>query len=104
MDYCLKQLLKQTVQIAPYVSRNFNNEFTYGTNVSVASRIENDTKVIKNVDGRDVVSSCQIYVDGSTIVNVNSRVTLPDGGTPRIINIQEMPDETGNIYYKCIFT
>lgn len=110
MDYYLKQCLKQTVVISTYTSRNDNNEFTYNTGVNVLARIEKDFKAIRTADGRDVVSSIQVYVDGDTDlgeskdVSVNCKIQLPDGETPQILNIQSYPDELGVTYYKCIYT
>ena len=110
MDYNLKQMLKQTVTIATYASRNSYNEFTHGTGTSVACRIVKDFKAIRTADGRDVISSTQIYVDGDTDlgeskdVSVNCKITLPDGSTPEVLHIESFPDETGVTYYKAIYT
>lgn len=110
MDKALKKLLKQTVTIETFAGRNDANEFTYNPPVNYACRIEKNFQLIKTLEDRDVVSDTQIYVDGDTDlgsgedVNVNFRVTLPDGEQPEVLNVQSYPDETGQTYYKCIWT
>ena len=104
MDNELKKLLQETVTIAPYSSRNDDNEFSYGTPVTVDCRVQHKRVVIPSDTGRDVISSCQIYVDGSTVVSANSKVTLASGVSPQILAVYDTPDETGATYYKCIYT
>jgi len=104
VDNELKKLLQETVTIAPYSSRNDDNEFSYGTGVSVACRLQHKKVVIPSDTGRDVISSCQIYVDGTTTVSTNSKITLASGVSPVILAIYDTPDENGETYYRCIYT
>lgn len=104
MDYELKKLLKETVSIKPLSSINAYNEPTFGSAVSVACRIQQKVMVIFDSEGKETVSHTQIFVNGDTVVTVDSQITLPAGTTPRILQITQSPDETGAAYFKCIYT
>ena len=103
MDYELEKLLQESVTISPYASRNDDNEFTYGTDVAVACRVQRKNIVIQDSQGRQVASGCQIYINGDETVGENSKITLADGTTPEILAIRTTPDEFGDAYYKCIY-
>lgn len=105
MDYALKQLLKESLSIYAFSSRNSDNEFTYAASATtVACRIQHRRVVIQTDEARQVMSTTQIYVDGATSIGANDKIVLPDGTIPKIMAIYKTPDETGAAYYKCIYT
>lgn len=97
-------MLKQDIIIKPYLTTNKYNEDTYGTLVTEKCRIEKHNKLVTNEKGEEVLSSCQIIVDGTSSVTIKSNITLPDGTSPDIISLEDNPDENGVSYYKCIYT
>lgn len=104
MDKELKALLAQTITIHPYKLTNKYNEHEYNSSATEYCRIEKNNKVITNSNGDNVLSNCQIFVDGSVNIDYRSKIVLPDGTEPGIIAIQDEPDEHGISYYKCIYT
>ena len=104
MDYQLKKHLLQTVKIKPWSSMSYDGANTYGTEVNVPCRTTFLTKMVTDEQGQEVVSHAQTIVDGTTVVNTKSYVTLPDNTHPKIITVKEVADESGVIYYKEIYT
>ena len=105
MDKQLKGLLGETLVINAASSHNFNDEITVsGTSVSVSCRIQRKIKVISDQEGKQIVSTCQIFVDGGVSIGAEDKITLPGGSTPKILGIFSSPDEFGETYYKCIYT
>lgn len=99
-----KSWLRQTVAIEPFSAYNDYGEPTYGTAVSNNARIVQKTKMVRDAGGKEVVSTTQIYVNGSATVATTSRITLPDGTKPLILAIDITPDARGNAYLKVIYT
>jgi len=105
MDNEFLNLLKQTINIYAFVSYNFHNDFTWSSSpISVPSRVQELNKIIRDKAGQEAVSTCQIYVDGSTTIDPRDRIILPDGTYPEILAIKPEIDEFGNIYAKIIYT
>ena len=105
MDKALLDTLNQSITVNAYASKNDANEFTYAVgSSSVDCRIQQEIKVIIDEFGREAVSSCQIYVDGTSTITKNDKITLPDSTIPQILAIYSTPDELGVNYYRCIYT
>jgi len=71
---------------------------SYAAPVSVRCRVVNKTRMARNAQGQEVVSTTTVYIDGAPGIAPADRVTLPDGSTPPIIAVQSFPDDTGNRY------
>lgn len=104
MDKELKALLCQTLIVYPFKTTNKFNENDYNTPINVPCRVEIHNKMIVDEKGETVLSNCRIFIDGADSIDYKSKIQLPDGTTPKIIAIQDEPDEKGNSYYKCIYT
>ena len=100
-----KRWLSSTVAIEPYSALDEFGQSTYGTSVNHAASIAKKAVKTFAVDGAEVVSSTQVYLDGSASVSVNDKITLPDATTPRIINMETINDPgDGSAYMKVIYT
>lgn len=66
-----------------------------GTSTAYNAILIQRSKLVQDRQGRQVVSSCQILLNGAVSVNPESRITLPDGTQPRIINVGKTPDFDG---------
>lgn len=107
MDRELLLLCNQVVTRYAYLGYDDHNDFTWATNsTSFLARIEYQNKLIRTGVGQELLSTCQIYCDGSTVINERDKITAI-GFTkidPEILKIENQPDDKGNIYYKCIYT
>jgi len=104
MDASLLLLLNQLITIEPASGMDAYGQSSYGTGVSVHARVEGRNRVVVDAQGNNAVSSTTIYVDGLTVVSTASRITLPNGTTPLILAIAEMPDIDGTPHHKVIYT
>lgn len=104
MDKELKALLTQTLIIYPFTNVNKYNEASYGDAIDEPCRVQIYNKMVTDSKGELVLSNCQIFIDGTAMIDYRSKIQLPDGTIPKILAIQDEPDENGISYYKCIHT
>lgn len=89
-----------------YEAAGTRNEFgkvtTYAAPVSYRARVTyKHMRVASRATGQDVIASVQIWIAGIiTALNVDDRITLPDGSTPLILSWDLATDETGNHHVK----
>lgn len=104
MDAGLLLLLNQHVTIAPATGVDTEGMRTYGTAVTYDALVIGKQKLVRDAQGRDVVSSAQVYVDGTAVVTAESKITLPDGTTPVILAVSVYPGLEGVTDHKVIYT
>jgi len=104
MDAGLLLLLNQHVTIAPATGLDSEGMRTYGTAVTVDALVIGKQKLVLDSQGRDVVSSAQVYLDGTAVVTTESKITLPDGTTPVILAVSVYPDLDGVTDHKVVYT
>ena len=102
-------LLNQTVTIEPFASYDMYGDRTYGTAISYKCREEATQRVIKNIEGEDVINTSIVYlaptyIDSSgntqqTTVGYYDRITLTNGTKPVILRIDKVPDLDGTNGY-----
>lgn len=97
------ELMTQTVTIAPFSSNNAYGEPSFGTAVSYSARVVNKPKMIRNAQGKEVVSMAQTWLYGSPTVTPDDRITLPDGTQPPILYVAQYPDENG-AHHEVVYT
>ena len=101
MNKELKKLLKQKITIYAWVSGDDHNDYTWAaTGTDAAARIEGSDVTIRNNEGIEVLSTCQICVDGTVAIGLKDKIT----STPEILKINAEPDENGVIDHKWIYT
>jgi hypothetical protein len=104
VDKSLLLLLNQSITLAPSTGLDGYGIETFGSAVTVKAIIFQKQKLVLNAQGDSVVSTAQTFVDGTTTVTTNSKITLPDGTTPIIFAVSSFPNELGAIDYKIIYT
>ena len=106
MNRRLKKYLKQTVYITPWVSGDDYDDYTWGTEVAYACRIENVDTMIKNQYGKEAKSTCQIYLNAGAVVNYKSKIrdSIMDAPYPIIEKIEENQDRYGAVDHIVIYT
>ncbi|MBC7340893.1 MAG: hypothetical protein H5U02_00305 [Clostridia bacterium] len=93
---------KQTVTVEPFSGTNAYSEPVYGAPVTYSAFVQRKTKLVRDRTGREVVSTAQVYLDGSVNVGVQDRITLPDGSQPVVLSVEVLPDETGSAHHKVV--
>jgi hypothetical protein len=94
----------KSVSIKPYSSSDGYGASVYGSAVVNAARIVVGQKSLLDDRGNELVSSCQVYVDGTSAVTQTSEITLPDGTKPKILQVKTIYDAVGTAFLKVIFT
>jgi len=95
---------KQTVTIEPFIGVNAYAEPQYGLPATYPAFVQRKTKLVRDRTGREVVSTAQMYLDGTVSVGVQDRITLPDGSQPVILSVEVLPDETGATHHVVVNT
>jgi hypothetical protein len=94
----------------PYEAAATRDEFgkvlTYAVAVDYRARVTYSHKrVTSRATGQDVISSTQAWLAGVIpTLNVDDRITLPDGSTPLIVSWDLPTDEVGNHHMKIFFS
>lgn len=83
---------------------NDNAESTFGDPTTVSCKINHKKIWVKTPLGGEVYSQTQILVPGNTTVDAEDRVTMPDGSTALVKNVQDQYGPNGTIWYKTVFT
>jgi hypothetical protein len=97
-----KDEMAQSVTIALASSHGLYGP-AHGAGTVYAAHVKLKIKNIKDKNGNDAVSSCQIYLDKYPSVEYDSKITYA-GETPPIKLIQRQPDEKGNPYSTIVYT
>jgi hypothetical protein len=97
-------LLQSTITHEPFSSRDQYGVVTYGTAVSYKARVSYTNKRVRSrVTGDDVISTAQAWINGNPTLNVDDRITLPDGSQPIIVSWDQPFDETGSAHHVKIY-
>jgi len=80
--------------------------YTYSTVTSYLARIENYDKLIRNAQGQEVLSTCQVYCDNDVVIDLRDKITSTEFAVtyPEILRIDRNPDETGALDHIVIYT
>jgi len=95
---------KQTVTIEPYYGQNQYAEPIYGLPIEYPAFVQRKTKLVRSAAGKEVVSTAQVYLNGTVNIDIQDRITLPDGSQPAILSVEVLPDELGNVHHVVVYT
>lgn len=88
---------------APQSIDKYGKKTFSGTNISVRARIVDDSVLIKNAEGQDVVAMGRAYLYGNySSLTLGHKITLPDGKTPVIIKIDSKNDTSINTHHTVV--
>jgi hypothetical protein len=106
MESEFTEMMNQTLTVEPFVSADSHNDYTWDEESpeTCSARIQESNKFIRDKTGVQVLSTVQIYPDGSITIGVLDRITLPDGTQPEIIKVANEVDEYGNLHHQVVFT
>jgi hypothetical protein len=102
IDPELRELMVDSVRIAPRTGSNTNGEAVYGADVVYPyAKIEWTEERVQfqrlgDPVGRTITSSATVIIDTiDDSISITSRITLPDGSTPPIRRVVVPTDENG---------
>lgn len=98
-----EDMLTDSVQVAPFVSRDSYGAATFGTDVAYASRVVFKNHFIRGPDGEMISSRGFAIIARATAINVKDRITLSDGTKPPILDSNLNSDEDGPLYVRVDF-
>lgn len=89
-------LMPSTVTIYPQTARDAYGKQAFSVSgTAVRCRVVPSNDVVRDSNGREVVSGGRVYCYGTPAVTVDSRLVLPDLSEPEIISVQVQNDDTG---------
>lgn len=97
------ELMTQTVAIRPFTGSNDYGEPEHGTAVEHSARVVDKQTLVRDKNGREVVSTSQTWLFGAPGVTSDDKITLADGSKPVILTVKSYPDENG-AHHQAIFT
>lgn len=100
MDYILKRKLNHNISIEPALPQSGRGDKSYGIAQSFKCYPDGRRKLVRTVDGEEVVSVLTLYLDGTPeteTIKAEDRITLWDGRTPPIISVHPFYTERGII-------
>lgn len=97
-------MLPQTVTVRTLASRNGDGSPAYSTAASThQARVVNVNRQTRDEKGNVVQAGYVAWVASTGVLSANSRITLPDGSSPPVLNVAVYPNENGNYYNKILF-
>lgn len=89
-------LLNQPVVVEPFLATDGRGAASYGPPRTLSSYITGEQKMVRNLDGEEVISHESLFFDATPealAIRHKDRITLPDGRRPPIIAIQSLRGE-----------
>ena len=99
-------MMPHTVTVEPHSGRDQYDAPSYGTAQTIAnSRVVYRRRWIRRADGTEVMSRGVVWLGAipSPVIDPEVRITLPDGSTPPVLDVEELPDEDGAHHIKVTF-
>ena len=111
LETALRDLMTQTVTLSTFGSYDsYGGGNTYGTAKTYAARVEREIKLVKDQQGREVVSNTTVYVGttstGGTVptgFGANGKIVLPTGDSPGILAVEIFPDEVSVVHHAVVY-
>mgnify|MGYP001571170067 CR=1 FL=1 len=94
-------LMRQTVSVAPFSSVDGYGKTSYGAAVTYSARVSGRRRMVRDAEGREVVSSQTVYLLSNTAVSPKVKITLSTGDagstevaalSPEILAVGRFPD------------
>lgn len=97
LDNPLAELMVDTIEVAPVTATNAYAKHTWGTDVELTGcRVESGSFKVLDPSGQEVVTSGRVFVPNAPAVTPEYRLTLPDGSSPKIVQVHKQTDERGS--------
>ena len=96
-------LMTDTATWAAFVSRDDFGSATFATGTDLTCRLVRKHKMVRDMEGDEVLSTAQLWVLGNSEITPEDRITLSDATTPIIAAIERFQDEYGASHTKVYF-
>lgn len=102
IESALSDLMIDSITIANSSSLDAYGKHSYATPTTVSHcRVQTGAHKVTDQDGQEIVATGKVYVAGVPTVTPESKITLPDGSTPRVLIVDRFADERGS-HHTCI--
>lgn len=96
IETAFASMMPSTVTINGVASTDAYGKRTFsGSSTSVQCRIQKSKRLIANDDGEQIPEDGRVYCYGVVAVNIEDKLTLPDGSVRPIISVETRNDDTG---------
>lgn len=105
INYTLGTIVRTATSTIP-TGTTVHVTYSWQTISTFLARVEYDNIVLREANGQQFVSTCQIYAEEIADLDERDKLTLPTGtlvSQPEIKHIQHNPDENGVIDHVVIF-
>ena len=100
----LRTFLTSNITVETLLSKDAFGKPTFGNAITVSARVANKPMMVRSLDGLETVSRVTAWVESPLLpIGPTDRITLPDGTTPKILSVQRVPDETGQVFTTVFF-
>lgn len=91
-------MMAATVTVERITGRDTYGKATYGAATTYIARVNNVQRNVIGPEGQMVVARGRAWLDTVDTITVNDRVTFADGSHPKLLNVNQVPDENGPAY------
>lgn len=121
MDRQIRAMLNHQISYEPFIRYDGRGRPEFEKPLTAACYITSDVKMVRNMDGEEVVSSLTIYLSGTDSEYIGlvtlpqqgfpgtvaqqahmGRITLPNGRQPPILNVLPYYDYKGSLNYVAV--
>jgi hypothetical protein len=99
LEPALLAMMTQTVQHAALSGRDAYGAPLYAAASGYAARVVGTHRRLRDAAGSETVARHVAYVAMSGTIGPEDRLTLPDGSTPPVLQVDQFTDETGGVHH-----
>lgn len=90
----------ETITHSEFGGRDDYGKRSFGSPVSLSARVVKKNKLVKASDGSEVMSTTQVWIQGTPTLTPEDQIILPDGSMPIILSVETYPDDDGDHHSK----
>lgn len=103
VDLPLLELMPDVVIIARRIGQDEYTTPQYGDDESYQARVEFKPHIVQSLEGQTLVASGKAILAVPIPVGLFDKITLPDGRSPTILEVQSSPDTVGRYWVEISF-
>jgi hypothetical protein len=99
----LERWSREVISWAPISGIDAYGQRLYTLPVPLRARLDHATKLVRDANGEQVISSTQVYLATHEPIGVLDQITLPDGTTPLLLRVDKLADHQGSDWLRVLF-